>query len=355
MDAQLDESSNSAAPNEETGLYEMNLYKMSSKAPLLHPDGDASANDKTAPQRQECTQLESPPDNALEVVIVTYKHYDMVENCLRSVEEAKPSGWCIRVHVVDNASNDGTAEHIARNFPSVNLYTQLSNDGFSKGNNIALRVAQAPYILLLNPDTVLYAGTLEHLLARMSGNQRIGVIGPRLVQADGTFDHASKRNLPTPSSAMAYLLQRALTAQSAYTAPEIEEHQIGRVGSVNGAFMLLRKDAMDEVGVLDERFWMYGEDLDWCKRFSDAGWEVWYDGTVTALHLKGGTSGKRRSLYLNWQFHRSMALYYDKHHAREHRALNSVVYSAIALKFVSSALGNGLATLYSVWRRKREM
>ena len=115
--------------------------------------------------------------------------------------------------------------------------------------------------------------------------------------------------------------------------------------AVNGAFCLVRKQAMDEIGLLDEGYWMYGEDLDWCYRFKDAGWEVLYNGRITTLHVKGGTAGSHRRLRQNWAFHRSMGRFYRKHYAGTSRILDTVVVIGIVLKFASSAVRSAMGRL----------
>jgi GT2 family glycosyltransferase len=243
--------------------------------------------------------------------------------------------------VVDNASDDGTPDVVAREFPWVRLRRRRRNDGFAVANNEALRDVTAPYVLVLNPDTEVPHGVVERLLERLRTEDRIGVIGCRLVQADGTFDHASKRSFPRPADAARYFLPGGRRA-SRYVAPHVDEHGTGPVDAVNGAFMLVRRDAMDEVGLLDEDFWMYGEDLDWCRRFAECGWVVEYDGTVTAVHLKGASSGRRRGPRLNWHFHRSMAVFYRKHEAGRQVGLDALVYAGIGAHLAASIVAGAL-------------
>lgn len=270
----------------------------------------------------------------LEVVIVTYGQADMVSRCLTSLWRHAPTAGRMMVHVVDNDSPDNTADVVASRFPAAKLHRQSWNSGFAVANNVALRQVAAPYTLVLNPDTELRAGVLDRLIEELEQDQEIGVIGCRLETADGVFDHASKRSIPSVTDAVRYFAPRlAPHRASSYLAPDVPERGMGEVEAINGAFMLIRTAAMAEVGYLDESYWMYGEDLDWCVRFRVAGWKVVYDGRETVVHLKGGTSGRSRPVRLNWHFHRSMAIFYRAHLAGRNRFVDVVAYAGIIGRF----------------------
>jgi N-acetylglucosaminyl-diphospho-decaprenol L-rhamnosyltransferase len=281
----------------------------------------------------------------LDVVIVSYRCGPLLRRCLQSVREHAPARG-VRVTVVDNASGDGTADVVRREFPEVKLIALDENVGFSAANNLVLRDSSAEYVLVLNPDTKLSAGTLETLLRLMDADSRIGIAGCRLVQEDGTLDHAARRSFPTPASALGHFLRlgrsdRAPAPLAAYRAPEVSE---GPVDAVNGAFMLMRRAMLDEIGLFDEGYWMYMEDLDLCYRAAQAGWTTWYEPSVEAVHIKAGTSGHHRRLRLNYAFHYGMYRYYRAHLAPERGPLfNAFVYLGIALKFLASATASALA------------
>ncbi len=193
-------------------------------------------------------------------------------------------------------------------------------------------------MLLLNPDTEVYAGTLDAALARLRSEPRIGMVGVKLVTETGELDHACKRSFPTPLSALAHFTgdrprrgrRRAL---SQYRATHLGDDEPGEVDAVNGAFMLCRAEAVREVGLLDEGYWLYMEDLDWCHRFWDAGWKVFYEPAGVALHVKGGSSGSRRAPRQEIAFHRGMARFYRRFDAAEHNPLlNAAVYAGIGAK-----------------------
>jgi GT2 family glycosyltransferase len=270
----------------------------------------------------------------LDVVIVSYRSLELVRACLSSLRAYPPERGA-NIWLVDNASQDGTPEMVRAEFPEVELIASGTNQGFSAANNIAIRQGRAPYVLVLNPDTLLTRGALDRMLELLDENPSIGIGGCRLKLEDGTFDHAARRSFPTPLGALGHFtgVGRRSSAPdwlTQYRAPSIER---GVVDAVNGAFMLLRRRALDEVGLFDEGYWMYMEDLDLCYRFAQAGWTTWYEPEVSVLHEKGGSSGRHRSARLNYAFHYGMFRFYRKHYAEKNKlALNLAVYAAIAGK-----------------------
>ena len=177
--------------------------------------------------------------------------------------------------------------------------------------------------------------TAEEWLCLMKTRQEIGIAGCRLVREDGTLDHAAKRSFPTPLSAVGHFTglgrrEGAPPRLAAYRAPEVEA---GVVDAVNGAFMLMRRAALEEVGLFDEGYWMYMEDLDLCYRFAEGGWTTWYEPSVSVVHVKHGTSGHVRSPQLERAFHYGMYRFYRKHYARHQSLLvNGAVYAGIGVR-----------------------
>jgi N-acetylglucosaminyl-diphospho-decaprenol L-rhamnosyltransferase len=288
---------------------------------------------------------------SLDVVIVSYRCEELLRDCLASLRDHAPAG-SMRVHVVDNASGDGTAEMVRREFPEVALTVNEDNLGFSVANNVGIAAGSAPYVLVLNPDTRITPGALDALLAVIEERSEVGMVGPRLELDDGSFDHASRRSFPTPLGALGHFTglgrgARSPAALAQYRAPAV---QAGPVDAVNGAFMLIRRAALARVGGFDERYWMYMEDLDLCYRLAQAGWVTWYEPAVTVIHVKAGTSGQHRSLRLTYAFHYGMYRFYRDHYARDRNPLlNAAVYAGIAAKFavaaVRSAVARGLGRL----------
>lgn len=272
---------------------------------------------------------------ALDVAIVAYRSRDLLRSCLTALRAAGVA-TPLDVVVVDNDSCDGSAEMVRDEFPEIELLEPGRNLGFAAATNAGIRRGRAPYVLALNPDTRLREGVLERLLELMEERPEIGICGCRLEREDGSLDHAAKRSFPTPLSALGHFLHfggRGRFGQ--YRAPHVDQ---GPVDAVNGAFMLMRRSALEQVGLFDEGYWMYMEDLDLCYRFARAGWVTWYEPSVTVTHVKAGTSGRHRGLRLNYAFHYGMFRFYRKHYAASRpRALNAAVYAGIVLKLAVSA------------------
>jgi GT2 family glycosyltransferase len=279
----------------------------------------------------------------LDVVIVSYRCRELLRDCLRSLAEHPPERP-MRVFVVDNASGDGSVEMVRHEFPGAWLHAADSNLGFSAATNRAVAEGDADYVLMLNPDTRVLAGALERVAGIMDARPEVGICGCRLERPDGTFDHAAKRSFPTPISALGHFLRigRRPTARgrlAAYRAPHVES---GPVDAVNGAFMLVRRRALEEVGGFDEGYWLYMEDLDLCYRFARAGWVTWYEPSATVIHVKGGSSGRYRPPRANLAFHHGMLRFYRMHYARERSVVvNAAVYAGIGLKLASALVRSG--------------
>jgi GT2 family glycosyltransferase len=230
---------------------------------------------------------------------------------------------------------------VGREFPEVRL-ERLANVGFSAANNLVLRRTGADAVLLLNPDTELRAGTLDAALARLWSEPRIGMVGVKLVTESGALDHACKRSFPTPLAALAHFTgigrgEGAGGRLGQYRATHLGDDEPGEVDAVNGAFMLCRTEAVREVGLLDEGYWLYMEDLDWCHRFWDAGWSVFYEPAGVALHVKGGSSGRRRAPRQEIAFHRGMGRFYRRFDAAgANPVVNAAVYAGIGAKLGAS-------------------
>jgi GT2 family glycosyltransferase len=285
--------------------------------------------------------MPAEPSPDLEVVIVSHGAEELLRRCLASLRAHPPSAARMRVTVVDSGSPDGTPEMVAAEFAEVRL-ERCANIGFSAANNLVLRRSDAAAVLLLNPDTEVYEGTLDAGLARLATDPAIGMVGAKLVREDGELDHAAKRSFPTPLAALAHFTgigrgADAGTTLSQYRATHLGEDEAGEVDAVNGAFMLCRREAIAEVGLLDEGYWLYMEDLDWCHRFWDADWKVFYEPAAVALHVKGGSSRGRRAPRQEIAFHRGMGRFYRRFDARgSNPLLNLAVYLGIGAKLAVS-------------------
>lgn len=282
----------------------------------------------------------------VDIVIVSFRSRELLRACLESVQ--RHASLTASVTVVDNASGDGTGSMVSAEFGEMELIQAEQNLGFAAANNMAIRRGRAPYVLVLNPDTRVTEGALDVLLGLMKDRPEIGICGCRLLRNDGRFDHAAKRSFPTIAGALGHFLwigrrAHAPARLAQYRAPSVD---LGPVDAVNGAFMLIRREALDEVGLFDEGFWMYMEDLDLCYRFKEAGWTTWYEPSVTVFHAKGGSSGPIRSVRLNYAFHYGMYRFYRKHYSRRHpNVVNAAVYAGIGSKLVVAIVRGGLRRL----------
>jgi N-acetylglucosaminyl-diphospho-decaprenol L-rhamnosyltransferase len=277
---------------------------------------------------------EHPP---LDAVIISYRCKELLRDCLASLRD-HPASAGMTVRVVDNASGDGTAAMVRQEFPDVGLIVAPRNIGFAAASNLVMRGGTTPYVLCLNPDTRVTPGALDRLLELMEDQPEVGISGCRLELPNGRFDYAAKRSFPTPLSALGHFtglgLRRESGVLAAYRAPDVES---GPVDAINGAFMLFRRSALDQVGLFDEGYWMYMEDLDLCYRFAQAGWITWYEPSATVIHIKAGSSGPVRSVKLNYAFHYGMFRFYRKHYAATRSMLvSALVYAGIAAKLAVS-------------------
>ncbi len=289
--------------------------------------------------RAEISSTPSAP--VIDVVIVTAKgSWTLVHDCLLSLQAHPPRRAVFSICIVDNASRDGIVEAVRREHPRVTIEELAENRGFAYGCNVGIRRSTGPYVLLLNPDTIIREGAVDLLLDVLDHHSRAAVVGPRLVGPDGSVDHNAKRSFPTPAGALAHF---AGWSSGGYARADITEAGAGPVDAVSGSCMLVRRAAIAEVGLLDEGYWMYGEDLDWCRRFGQAGWEVRYEGSATILHVKHGVTGRHRSLRTNWAFHRAMGRFYRRFDAGDRPLLDIAVFAAVLAKFTISALRSAVA------------
>ncbi|SFB90683.1 Glycosyltransferase, GT2 family [Xylanibacter ruminicola] len=244
----------------------------------------------------------------LSVIIVNYNVRPYLTACLDSVQRAL-EGIESEVFVVDNHSDDDSVEVISRDYAWVHLINNRENLGFSKANNIAIRQAQGENILLLNPDTVVAEETLKGVIDFMDQHPKAGGAGVRMHNADGTLAPESRRAIPTPFVAARKMLgftKRYYMSYLSWDAP-------AQIEVVSGAFMLLRHKAIYEVGMLDEDFFMYGEDIDLSYRLLQGGWQNWYL-PYDIVHYKGQSTSKSDFRYVH-VFYQAMLIFFHKHYS----------------------------------------
>jgi len=266
----------------------------------------------------------------LGIVIVNWNTRALLQRCLETVY-ASTGDLTYQVVVVDNASSDDSAAMVRQHFPQATLIVNPINGGYSYANNIGLRAmgyhaandvdADAPrYALLLNPDTEVDPTSLVDMVRYMDANPQVGIAGPKLILEDGRLDLACRRSFPTPEvafyrfSGLAKLFPKSQRfARYNMTYADIDQEI--EVDSVVGAYMQLRKECIARVGLLDETFFMYGEDLDWAFRVKQAGWTVMYHPQVKVKHVKRAAS--RRSPKAQFEFVRAMLIFYRKHYRQQ--------------------------------------
>ena len=293
---------------------------------------------------------EEPVD--LGIVIVSYKTRDLLRTCLKTVHGSQ-GDFSYQVCVVDNDSSDDSAEMVAREFSQVRLIANRTNRGYPAANNQGLRAlgypdsADAPrFALLLNPDTELPPYGLADMLAFMERRPKVGVVGPRLVLLDGSLDLACRRSFPSPLVSFYRLTGLSKIFPHSrrfgqYNLTYLDPGEMTEVDSVVGAFMMVRREAIRQVGLMDEAFFMYGEDLDWCYRIKDAGWKVYYNPGVTVLHVKRAAS--RHSARAQIEFCRAMRLFYEKDYADQTPwPVHVAILGTIRLRALLEKLRQGL-------------
>lgn len=269
----------------------------------------------------------------LSVIIVNYNVCYFLEQALLSVRRAvEKLGQPVEVFVVDNNSADGSVGMVRERFPEVILIANRDNPGFSKGNNQALRQATGQYQLLLNPDTVVEEDTFRACCAFMDEHPNCGGLGVKMLDGQGHFLPESKRALPTPSVAFYKMFGLASVFPKSRTFGRyhlgfLDKEETHEIEVLSGAFMLLRKEALDQVGLLDEDYFMYGEDIDLSYRLTQGGWKNYYFPGTRIIHYKG-ESTKRTSVNYVFVFYRAMVIFAQKHFAPGRAGLFSLLINA---------------------------
>ena len=264
----------------------------------------------------------------LTVVIVNYNVQYFLEQCLYSVRKAS-EGLAVETIVVDNRSVDGSVEMVREKFPEVTLLANQENLGFSKANNQAIRQAKGEHVLLLNPDTLVEEDTFSKVLDFMDQHPDAGGLGVRMLDGKGRFLPESKRGLPTPIVAfykifgLAGIFPRSKRFGK-YHLGYLSEEETHDIEVLSGAFMLLRKAALDEVGLLDESFFMYGEDIDLSYRITKGGYKNYYFPETRIIHYKG-ESTKKSSINYVFVFYKAMVIFAQKHFTTQYATLFSLL------------------------------
>lgn len=282
-----------------------------------------------ADDRGECHDLD------ISAVIVSWNTVDLLQQCLESLRDHPAAGRRHEVIVVDNASSDGSAELVRDQWPDVQLIINPVNEGYQKANNRGMAAARGRYLLLINADAMLTPGCLDTLVARLEADEGNGIVGPRLVYGDGSWQRWTAGSDPSLFGAVAFFLfgerfSKRLARRSLWLASDVDEPFA--CDWVSSACLLMRQAVLADTGLMDERFFAYMDDVDLCHKARQAGWSVWYEPTAQAVHLMGQSSRRQTgaaSPNALRSFNRYFAL---RHGPRQALVLRSVEAIGFALR-----------------------
>lgn len=283
----------------------------------------------------------------LSLCIPTLNAKNLLRDCLRSIY-TNTHRVTFEIIVVDNHSQDGTLEMLRDEFPDVRVIANDYNAGYTKPTNQALRVSTGRYALLLNNDTLILPNALDQLVEFADAHPEIGIVTPKVLNRDGTLQKQCRRGLATPWELFCYFSGLAARFPNdprfaGYLLTYLDENTAHPVAAVSGSCMLIRRAVIEQIGLLDERFFAYQEDTDYCYRAGQAGWQVYYYPGARIIHL-GGQGGSRAQPYRSiWEWHRSYFLYYRKNLAARYFFLfNWFYYFVMLLKLLSALMINFL-------------
>ncbi|MFC1553722.1 glycosyltransferase family 2 protein [candidate division KSB1 bacterium] len=252
----------------------------------------------------------------LSIIIVSYNAKDYLEKALLTVQFAV-SGFSSEIFVVDNASDDGSPDMIKEKFPDVILIENNVNTGFARANNAALKRSEGKFILLLNPDTIVKENTFKIVFKAFEEYPEAGAAGCKILNEDGSLQLSCRRSIPTPWITFTRMLglsrifpQSRIFAK--YNLTYLDADEVAEVEALSGAFIMVRREVLDKTGYLDEQFFMYGEDLDWCYRISQAGYKIIYYPKTSITHYKGRSTDMKTWAQVK-VFYEAMSKFSAKH------------------------------------------
>jgi GT2 family glycosyltransferase len=281
----------------------------------------------------------------LSICIVTYQARDYLRACLLSIYEHPPP-QSFEIIVVDNHSTDGTVAMVKAEFPQVQPIENQKNMGFTAPMNQALHAAKGKLLLQLNPDTVVFPHTFERLIEFMETHPEVGICGPKVLNKDGTLQKPCRRGESRPWAVISYFLGLYKLFPRAkrfggYLLNYMDEDETHAAAGVSGSCMLIRREVIDQIGYLDERFFAYQEDADFCFRARQAGWQVYYLPTAKITHFGGEGGSHVHPTQSTIAWHRSYYLYYQKNLARDYFFLfNWFYYALMGVKLVLALASN---------------
>lgn len=273
----------------------------------------------------------------LSIVISNFNNKELLRQTLLSVYE-HIGEISFEIIVVDDCSTDGSLEMLNSNFPAVKTIKNIKNLGYSKSYNMGTKASRGRYILHLNSDVVFKNSSLEDMVAFMDKNREIGIGGCKILKLEGGLDLPCRRSSPTLLNIFYQTIGLTKIFPKSkhfgnYYLTYLDENKTTEVDCLMGAFMMIRREVIKKIGLLDEMFFIYGEDIDFCFRAKKTGWKIVYYPKVVIKHHHGGTTGQFRWKNL-WRFHLAMFQYYNKHFAKKkHFLVNIIVSLGIILRF----------------------
>ncbi len=291
----------------------------------------------------------------ISIAVINYKTIEITLNTIKSIVEMTDK-VPFELIVIDNASGKLEADALSQKCSELfskalgnklKVILNPTNLGFACANNQAMRLAEGDYIALLNSDTELTTDSFSMAVAYLEQHPDVGAVSCRLITPDGCLDHGCKRGFPTPSASLIYFSKLSQIMNKPeldqYRLSYLDEHQIHDVDAISGAFMVMRKEVVDQVNLFDERFFMYGEDLDLCYRIKEAGWRIVYNPELgNVIHYKG-SSAKKRKFKTLFNFYEAMFLFYNKHYVKKYNPIVTIlVYIGIVFQFIVKLIRNYL-------------
>lgn len=283
------------------------------------------------------------------ICMVSLNCWNVIEPCLDSLRASDPAVR-YEIIVVDNASTDGTPERLLEQYPEVQLIRNDRNVGFTKATNQGIAASRGRYLLWLNTDTLLEPDSLRELCGFLDAHPKAGIVGPKVLNPDGSFQAQCRRGVPTPAVSLAYMLGLDRVwpdhpVAGGYALTYLPVDQAAVVGAVSGCCLLARREVWDMIGPLDEEIFGFGEDVEWCVRAAQAGWEVWYYPGSVIVHLKGQGGVHSKPYHKVWGIHQAMWVFYRKHlRTRYSPPVTALVWTGVWL--------SAAASMTRVWLRR---
>lgn len=278
--------------------------------------------------------MEISKDPILTIIIVNWNTREMLKNCLESIMKNQ-GNQNIKIIVVDNNSKDGSKNMIEEQFPEVKLINSGSNIGFGRANNLAIKQTNTPFVLFLNPDTIVMENTIDNMLKFMESQAKVGAIGCKMINlfsgktkidTDGEAQMLGLQWTPTPIKILIkvlFLSNKVILKLKKYL-PYHDPNKSGYVSFLPGACLMVKKEVLERVGGFDERFFMYAEDYDLCRRIKEAGWELYYMSEVEIAHYVGGASEKATSQFNTLMMCQSISQLMEKYYGLRGKYLYKV-------------------------------